>query len=502
MRSFPLIQGAVLAAVLAATAAAQAPASAPRDYAVRCGRLLIGDGTTALEDAWLVVRQGKIASIGKDAPPSDLTVIDCRQRVVMPGIVAVDSDLSGARDDEYAVTPDFMAVDGFDFESTQRDALAGGVTTVYLSPGRERLVSGQGGVIKTHGMDIVQRVLADSTSLRVNFGDGGVSAPRVFEPTAHPTDDDPLLPARIQTPTARIGVLPELRALFREAVRDTGLSDENKGENRFDMAALKATVERKLPVRAAATKAADIRRALLLQQEFGIRMVLENPQEIATIAAQAASQQVTATFRMPVLLGRANPGTEDRLVELPELRFDEDRPSAGPVDADARLPHRRGSRGPLGPARSDGAARDWPGRRRDPRRGAAHRHARARQGRGLHRPQRRSVCDRHDGRSDLRRWPTGLRAEDREQAARDSLRQDPRRRRTHAAQRRAFGARQSHQGARRRPDDPLRRSRDRPAKRRDDARLHRHLEQPRSCWRRHGRACGLAQPEARPSDLV
>ena len=322
MLSFPLIQGAVLAAVLAASAAAQAPASAPRDYAVRCGRLLIGDGTTALDDAWLVVRQGKIASIGKEAPPSDLTVIDCRQRVVMPGIVAVDSDLSGARDDEYAVTPDFMAVDGFDFESTQRDALAGGVTTVYLSPGRERLVSGQGGVIKTHGMDIVQRVLADTCSLRVNFGDGGVSAPRVFEPTAHPTDDDPLLPARIQTPTARIGVLPELRALFREAVRDTGLSDENKGENRFDMAALKATVERKLPVRAAATKAADIRRALLLQQEFGIRMVLENPQEIATIAAQAASQQVTATFRMPVLLGRANPGTEDRLVELPELRFD------------------------------------------------------------------------------------------------------------------------------------------------------------------------------------
>src|SRR5262249_42506630 len=154
------------------------------------------------------------ASWGKEAPPPELPVVDCSQRVVMPGIVAVDSDLGAARDDEYAITPDFQAIDGFDFEAPLRDALQGGVTTVYLSPRRERLVSGQGAVIKTFGSDLVQRVLSDAACLRANFGDGGVSAPRVFEPTAHPTDEDPLLPARVQTPTARIGMLPELRAVF------------------------------------------------------------------------------------------------------------------------------------------------------------------------------------------------------------------------------------------------------------------------------------------------
>ena len=41
------------------------------DRAIRCGTLLTGDGTTVMHDVWLVVRDGKIASIGKDAPPAE-----------------------------------------------------------------------------------------------------------------------------------------------------------------------------------------------------------------------------------------------------------------------------------------------------------------------------------------------------------------------------------------------------------------------------------------------
>jgi imidazolonepropionase-like amidohydrolase len=313
------------ALLLACAAAAQAPAPAAkapsRDFAVRCGKLYT-EPAASFADAWLIVRDGKVVSFGKDAPPPELPVVDYGQRVVMPGIVAVDSDLAAARDDEYAVTPDFQAIEGFDFEAPLTSALQGGVTTVYLSPGRERLVSGQGAVVKTFGPDLVQRVLSDSACLRVNFDDGGVNAPRVFEPTSHPTDEDPLLPARVQTPTARIGVLPELRALFAAAPSEHGLVGEGKGENRYDPAALQAVIGGTLTLRAGAWKATDIRRALQLQQELGLHMVLENPQDIAQLAAQAATQKVAATFRMPVLLGRPNPGTEDRLADVRDVRFD------------------------------------------------------------------------------------------------------------------------------------------------------------------------------------
>ncbi len=322
-----LAKSALAAALLASGLVAQTQPSdaAPpeRSFAVRCGTLLLGDGTSALENVWLVVVDGKVQSVGTAAPPADLPIVDASNRVVMPGIVAVDSDLATAPDAEYQYTPDALALDQFDFERTWTAALQGGVTTAYLSPARQRLVSGQGAVVKLAGSDLVARVLTESAALRVNFADGALQAPRVFEPTAHPTDEDPLLPARIQTPTGRISVLAELRAAFAAAT-DTNRAPGGEGpaEHRYDERPLADVVARKLPMRAGAQLGNDIRRALLLQQELGVRMVLENAQEIAELAAQAKTQQVAATFRVPVRPGRADAGGEDRLQKTPEPRPD------------------------------------------------------------------------------------------------------------------------------------------------------------------------------------
>lgn len=312
------------AAALAAAGAAQDPGAPPaRTFAVRCGTLLLGDGGTPLRDAWLVVVDGKVRSAGADAPPAGMPVVDAKDRVVMPGLVAVDSDLANAADSEYQFAPDALALDQFDFERKQLAALQGGVTTAYLSPGRQRLVGGQGAVVKLAGSDLVARVLDENAALRVNFAEGALNAPRVFEPTPHPTDEDPLVPARIQTPTARISVLAELRAAFAAATdKDQRAGGEGPAEHRFDERPLADVVQGRLPVRAGAFLANDIRRALQLQQELGIRMVLEDPQEIAEVVDLAAAQKVAATFRVPVRFGRANPGGEDRLQKTPEPRAD------------------------------------------------------------------------------------------------------------------------------------------------------------------------------------
>ncbi|MCB9886369.1 MAG: amidohydrolase family protein [Planctomycetes bacterium] len=307
-------------AVLAAAAAAQEPA---RDFAVHCGTLLVGDGTTVLHDAWLVVKAGKVVSAGAEAPPEGLPVVDARDKVVMPGIVAVDSDLSEAADSDYQVTPQALAVDAFDFDRKWQTALSGGVTTAYLSPGRQRLVSGQGAVVKLAGRDLVERVLDENNCLRVDFGDSGIRAPRVFEPVAHPTSDDPIEPSRIQTPTARISLLAELRALFSEAASNAkGTGGQGFAEEQYDEATLARVVGGKLPLRAAAFRAQDVRRALTLQKELGVRMVLEDPQEIASVAKLAAAQGVAAAFRVPVRFGQPTQGGEDQLDETPKPRPD------------------------------------------------------------------------------------------------------------------------------------------------------------------------------------
>jgi len=321
----------VSAAAIAASAGAQgpSPADVARDdapsgtFAVRCGTLLLGDGTTAMQDAWLVVRDGKVDSVGTTAPAGDLPIVDARNKVVMPGIVAVDTDLADVRDSEYQVTPDALAIDAFDFERSWRQALEGGVTSAYVSPGRARLISGQGAVVKMSGTDIVERVLREDAGLRVNFDGSALQAPRVFEPTPHPTDEDPLEQARIQLPTSRIAVLAELRALFAAATdTDRGPGGTGPAEHRYDEQPLRRVVEGAMPMRAAAFSAYDIRRALQLQQELGIRMVLEDPQEIALVAARAAGQNAMATFRVPVRFGQSNPGGEDRLQEEREPQLD------------------------------------------------------------------------------------------------------------------------------------------------------------------------------------
>jgi imidazolonepropionase-like amidohydrolase len=318
-----LLAAAAIGAVTAPIVAQQAKPAPEGSFAVRCGTLHLGDGSEPLRDAWLVIVDGKVQRASREAPPSDLPVVDCSQKVVMPGIVAVDSDLGDAADSEYQVSPDALAVDSFDFDRTWRAALEGGVTTAYLSPGRLRLVSGQGAVVKIAGTDIVARILTENACLRVNLGDQALQAPRVFEPPTHPTDEDPLLPSRIQLPTSRISVLAELRALFASSAdANATLAGEGPAQHRYDLSPLRAAVAGTLPVRAAASRGAEIRQALALQQELGLRLVLEDPQEIAAVASAAAAQKVMATFRVPVRLGQSNPGGEDRLDPARGPHFD------------------------------------------------------------------------------------------------------------------------------------------------------------------------------------
>lgn len=314
MRPAPHWCAAVFAAALVAGLRAQTPTpTASRSVAVRCGTLLLGDGSPPRTDVWLVIQDGVVASIGAEEPAAALPRVDARGKVVMPGIVAVDGDFGTAADSDYQVTPDAMAVDGFDFERKWLAAWQGGVTTAYLSPGRNRLVSGQGAVVKLAGTDLVTRILSEATCLRLNLGDAALNAPRVFEPVPHPTDETPLEPARIQLPTARIGALAELRARFAAATdQDRRPNGQGSAENRYDEQALAAVVGGKLPLRIAAAKAQDIRAALQLQSELGCRMVLEDPLFLAPLANTAAQQKVGATFRLPIRFGQPTGGGEDR----------------------------------------------------------------------------------------------------------------------------------------------------------------------------------------------
>ncbi len=328
---------ALLTAFAAVWLAAEPPTdpndTPSRSFLVHCGTLYPGDGAP-MKGAWLVVRDGRIESISATKPNSeDLPLLDASDKVVMPGIVAADSYLSLARDTNYNVTPDFVALDGFDFDRKFRSALSGGVTTAYLGNGRNRLVPGQGSVVKLHGEDVVARTLDDSCALQITLGAESTNAPALFEPTISPTSDDPLEPARRQYPSARISQLAVLRGLFADAQRgDAALQGQGSTENRYDPEAFRRVAAGQLPLRIASREARDTLRAMQFAKRVGSRLTLENPYEFERIASRIAKSGANVVLRMPVSVSTSNRGGENRLDKRKR-----NRPENAAIAADAGI---------------------------------------------------------------------------------------------------------------------------------------------------------------------
>jgi imidazolonepropionase-like amidohydrolase len=168
-RLVALAAGAVLAGSLAAAEPAAAPSDPyPSTYApssappvlIRGATVLTGSGTR-LEDADVLIADGKIAAVGPHlAAPDGARVVEAGGRWVTPGIIDVHSHLgvypspavAGNSDGNEATAPvtanvwaehSVWPVDpGFD------TALAGGITTLQILPGSANLIGGRSVVLK------------------------------------------------------------------------------------------------------------------------------------------------------------------------------------------------------------------------------------------------------------------------------------------------------------------------------------------------------------------
>jgi len=110
-----------------------------------------GDGV--LEDASLLVRDGKIVALGPDLPaPDDATVIDAAGRHITPGIIDPHSHTAiagGVNEGTQAVTAEVRIGDAVDPDDINiYRQLAGGVTSAQLLHGSANPIGGQSQVIK------------------------------------------------------------------------------------------------------------------------------------------------------------------------------------------------------------------------------------------------------------------------------------------------------------------------------------------------------------------
>jgi imidazolonepropionase-like amidohydrolase len=232
----------------------------------------------------VAVVDGKIAAVGK---PEDVAAPPGARRIdgaaVVPGLVAAQTEhLSKGDEDPNSVAPGVLAIDGYDFAVPETRLLSGGVTTIFLSPGSNRVVTGRGAVVKTAGASRETRTLRADAGLVAGIGESVARPPAVFDPPVEPdATKAPLQPWRRQFPVTRAGSVMLLR----------GLIDS-----------LSAVGE----VRIGADSAGDIEAALALAKEKNLRAVLVGGRDAGTMAPALKSSGLPVVLRWPVAAGRVN----------------------------------------------------------------------------------------------------------------------------------------------------------------------------------------------------
>ncbi len=273
-----------------------------------------------IQDGIVLIRNGKIVAVGKDLNiPEGAEVIDATDKIVIPGLIDALTRLADKeRDDEESVSPDIRAKDAFDFYDKYRRMLAGGVTTVYISPGQKRLISGLGAVVKLAGNSIPQRTVKDQAALCITLGELPKNPPAIFKPPIPPGPDNPILPVEKQLPTTRMAELAVLRKVFTKA---QWYRNQRSTKTDSKMEALLPVLDGKLPIRINCHTAQDIRSAISFAKAFNLKLIIEGATEAYKVIDEIKQsksavilsgllqpgQRVAKDYTRDIALGRVNP---------------------------------------------------------------------------------------------------------------------------------------------------------------------------------------------------
>jgi imidazolonepropionase-like amidohydrolase len=272
------IRLACLVLILSATSA-----HAGDQHAFFAGRIWPGNAEPIV-DGVMIVEDGKITAIGSRKAikvPAAAKRHDLSDSVLIPGLVIAETSLGAGADDERTLTPEVRAVDGFDFYGDYSKLLAGGVTTVQVSPGRARLMPGQGGVVKLAGISPTKRILSDKESLRLVLTAASASPPRIYEPPVGAVSvDNPLKPTRPQISGSLSSRVAGLNAVFTVA-RESG-----EGGDELGLETISEYVSKKGTLRAKVQLASEIRAAMGLAQRYDMGLILVDPTGLDSFVAK------------------------------------------------------------------------------------------------------------------------------------------------------------------------------------------------------------------------
>ena len=308
VRSTAPVLGIVLLA--AALSSGAAPAGGGKTIAITGGTVLTMAGP-AIPGGVVLIRDGKIAEVGKDVVlPAGAEIVDARGRFVMPGIIDAMTYYGlrpqALNDRENPLTPENRAGRGvYPFGeflrgpggiAVDREMLSGGVTTVYIAPGDQQVIGGQGAVVKTWGRTFDGLVLREPAAIDMAIGD-----PALYERGQGAT----------KSPINRMGIA----RLLRKSLSDAGeyarkrreyeaKSEDEKAKGRPPeqdpgLEAMGLLLDRKIPARLETDYVDDIRTALRLAEEYGFDLVIDSGLGAYKIKDALARRKIAVVLGAP-----------------------------------------------------------------------------------------------------------------------------------------------------------------------------------------------------------
>lgn len=270
--------------------------------AIQAGTIhLVEDGRILSGGATILVEDGKIVAAGNDVTvPHGTRVVDYGpDAVIVPGFVAVDSNIGSSRASERTADLSLRGVDHFDPYTTYTRSLAAGVTSAYVAPARDRLIAGQGAVVKLAGEDQRSRVLSDQATIHGSIASDARNVRGYWEPPIPATVDVGMGVEQAQLPRSAMGAIVALRELVALAAGGEG-ADEY-GPIGPDLA---ERIEARTTWRMRADEVNEVRALLDFFEENGLPLVVETDDSAGELAPELKQHGVSVILRDDFRPGR------------------------------------------------------------------------------------------------------------------------------------------------------------------------------------------------------
>ncbi|KEI01082.1 amidohydrolase [Clostridium botulinum] len=276
-----------------------------------------------LENGCVLIKDGKILEISEDIKVNeDVEVIDAKGGWVTPGFIDAhchigifeqDMGFEGMDINEATdpLTPHLRAIDAINpMDTSFKDAIKGGVTTVMTGPGSANPMGGQFVAMKTSGICVDDMVVKEPAAIKIAFGE---NPKRIYK-------------SKNKMPTTRMATAALIREILTKAKnykikKEKAIKEGRDFEENFRLEPLMPVLDNQIPLKAHCHRTDDILTAIRIGKEFDVNITLDHCSEGHLIPEHIKKSRRDAIVG-PTLTARSKIEVKNKTFKTPKVLHD------------------------------------------------------------------------------------------------------------------------------------------------------------------------------------